>query len=253
MIGFFLQDTGGAEVIYHVGSQDYPTLLLFHGCAHKGVHFFPPSEGCPPCEGLPEDMAIVKSAVAANYNVLAFTSLDRRSGCWSAADVELVTQHLAQVRAHTGLSEAGPLYGIGASSGGSFLLLLALTLRFDAIVPMIASRPAARLPDPPLVPFPPTLFVHMSRDARMAARVATNIEVRCVNGQCCALLKLYFWPVLKHSLRVRLAALAGTCACSICDLKFQHARANTCRFCYFIRIPVDAAISFEERVFIPWS
>lgn len=227
-------------MIYHVGSQDYPTLLLFHGCAHKGVHFFPPSEGCPQCEGLPEDVAIVKSAVAANYNVLAFTSLDRRSGCWSAADVELVTQHLAQVRAHTGLSEAGPLYGIGASSGGSFLLLLALTLRFDAIVPMIASRPAARLPDPPLVPFPPTLFVHMSRDARMAVRVASNIEVRCVNGQCCAaLLKLNGWPVLKHSLLVRQAAPAGTC--SICNLNASMQGP----------IPVRSAIAFEEQAFIP--
>lgn len=176
-----LQTFEGSDVIYHIHSPDSPTLLLFHGCVHRAEHFFPPSSGCPKCVGLPEDLAITRAAAAAGYNVVAFTSLDRKSGCWSRPDRQAVLASHKALAEQEKLLAAAPLYGLGASSGGAFLLRLANYLPFQAIVPMIANRtkprPGSEQP-PTLAPYPPTLFVHMTRDTTMTVRIAADVKVR---------------------------------------------------------------------------
>lgn len=113
-------------------------FFLAHGCDHSATDFWPQSEirmgrhigvrtGCPRCIGLPEEMAIVNSALKANMFVVAISS---RSRCWSLGGgttgdgdrVGRVLRHLIKRELPKGAKL--PLYAFGASSGGSFVQVL---------------------------------------------------------------------------------------------------------------------------------
>lgn len=69
-----------AEAMYQFPSSAPPAgiLLLAHGCSHSATDFF---SSCSKCLGLPEEMRIVKAALARNYVALALSSSDRYSKC----------------------------------------------------------------------------------------------------------------------------------------------------------------------------
>lgn len=77
-----------------------------------------------------------------------------------------------------------PLYALGGSSGGAFLLQLALRMPMTGIIPVIMGVPAETLENKPHAldqskswPYPPTFFIHMARDEMTAEYVAEDIAV----------------------------------------------------------------------------
>lgn len=159
----------GAEAMYELPATS-PTAVLFlaHGCQHSATDFWAPTSAAPQCLGLPEEVRIVKSALRAGFAVIAISSQDRLiSRCWDIdTDGPIVQKALTAFREQHNLA-ALPLVALGASSGGAFVLLLAGTVRFRAVISQIMAVPPPMLPEP----MPPTLFVHMLRDQRTASMV----------------------------------------------------------------------------------
>jgi dienelactone hydrolase len=173
-------------------------LLLLHGCTWRAEAWV----------ALGEHRAFTAAAVARGWAVLALTSLDQRprtpphlgtGGCWRTlgpvgdnVDVVRVAAAVAAFVAQTPSVRDLPLSAVGASSGGQFVTVLAAAgrLRLASLAVYIAagSDDALRLANGV---WPPTLFVHMPRDADTAAGVrdaidalhhvgATAAEVRCL-------------------------------------------------------------------------
>lgn len=104
-------------------------ILLFHGCQHSGEDWFT----------LPEERIIVDLALQHHFAVLAFTSLDRISGCWSHEDL-LKVQQIWNERASMFTNDI-QVFGIGASSGGTFLFNQLSYIPFQAVYIQIAWIP----------------------------------------------------------------------------------------------------------------
>ena len=95
-----------------------PVGLLFvaHGCGHAATDFFPRSDRCPTCAGLPEESRLVAKALKRRLAVAAVSS---RGGCWRPSlDAPRVRAALERVRerAANGALAAAPTYAFGASS-----------------------------------------------------------------------------------------------------------------------------------------
>lgn len=166
---------GVAEAMWELPAQRTPHAIMFlaHGCNHQGTDFWAPSTACPRCLNLPEERRIVRFALEAGYAVLAVTSQDRMSGCWDfSTDGPIVRTVLAHWRSQVGLSASLPLVALGASSGGAFVLQLPQLVPCAAIVSQIMAVPPSML----AANHPPTLFVHMPRDARTALYVTKCIK-----------------------------------------------------------------------------
>jgi predicted esterase len=154
-------------------------LFLAHGCHHSAGDFWPKSSLCPECLGLPEEIRIRKTAMRRRYAVVAISSIDRKIGCWRGEeDIARVAHALTSLQNQTRLKGL-PLYGLGASSGGMFVLMLAShsAPRFTAITSQImALYPAEEEMELRIRqsshPYPPTLFVHMPRDEMTARAVS---------------------------------------------------------------------------------
>jgi len=115
---------------------------------------------------------------------MAVTSVQLMSGCWKLEDLDRLELAVEHVYRAEGLSASTtPLYAFGASSGGAMAGKLAETAKVGRTylkcrIPQIMSTAGtpkfhALLGDGQQVswPAPPTLFIHMPRDARTAARV----------------------------------------------------------------------------------
>ena len=63
-------------------------LALFHGCAHSATDFWPQSDRCPECRGLPVEVRITRMALQAGWATIALSSKDRESKCWQWAEDE---------------------------------------------------------------------------------------------------------------------------------------------------------------------
>ena len=141
-------------------------LALLHGCSHRGTDAWPAGARCGECAGLPVETRIVGAALARGWAVVAVTSEDRGSGCWSGGDAPRVAAAIDHVRA---ASDAGPLTAaLGASSGGA--MATAVPGVGAAVAQVMASH--ARLD----ATHPPVRFVHMARDDRTAQRVARQLD-----------------------------------------------------------------------------
>lgn len=190
-------------------------LFVAHGCHHAAGDFFLKSETCPTCLGLPEERRLLLRALHRGYAVVAVSSLDRASGCWNShqvdRDLQPVATILDEVRRREGWADK-PLYALGASSGGSFVLCLPLVADLRGISPQIMGlgeqhlryvlqhmgdkllpKPQqqagegaqAQQQEPELTeeearalrPYPPALFQHMARDRLTANVVAQNIQM----------------------------------------------------------------------------
>ena len=81
--------------------------------------------------GLPEDVRIRQEVLRQGFAIVAISSADRRGRrCWdvklepkASMDGQHVAKILGTVRKREGLQQA-PLYALGASSGGAFVLML---------------------------------------------------------------------------------------------------------------------------------
>lgn len=191
------------EAIWEVPNAVRGVIFLAHGCQHGAVDFWPKSEACPKCVGLPEEVQIVKEVLARGYAVIAVSSLARNtSKCWHVPSLEAIANSgpgpgrkdidrtvlairtfVQKDRLH-GL----PLYAMGASSGGAFVLFLASNLypRFTAVCSQIMGVPYSTMDalvkriSPPWFPhkYPATMFVHMAkRDPMTAEYVKESLAV----------------------------------------------------------------------------
>jgi alpha-beta hydrolase superfamily lysophospholipase len=118
-------------------------VLLFHGCSHSSRDFCAPSTECAACRGLPQEMQFVSAALNRSFVVVAVSSRDRASGCWSPkrpyTENHDVINVLSVVKAE-GLDELRVIT-MGASSGGGFAPLIAKALlpRLIGTIPQIAA------------------------------------------------------------------------------------------------------------------
>eukprot|EP00980_Cylindrotheca_fusiformis_P012768 scaffold3120_cov73-Cylindrotheca_fusiformis.AAC.4 len=101
-------------------------VLLLHACTHSALKFFSPSkETCPDCVGLSEELRIVRLLIREGYTPVAITCLNRKSGCWSNADIPRVKHVLSQQPFSTYTTNTTRVvYAMGASSGGAFVAQL---------------------------------------------------------------------------------------------------------------------------------
>ncbi|EFN58741.1 hypothetical protein CHLNCDRAFT_140437 [Chlorella variabilis] len=171
------------ETLWEVPDQVGGVLLVAHGCSHQAGDFWPASQRCPGCLGLPEEMAIRATALRRGYAVIAVSSYNRSSGCWHntqasrSEDLQRLPDIVREVVREEGL-EGLPLFLFGASSGGGIVLRLAAIM---AEVQGVAAQVVPFRPD--LMEggqgwrrFPPVVVAHMAaRDPVWAAQVAETM------------------------------------------------------------------------------
>ncbi|CAK0738447.1 hypothetical protein CVIRNUC_001044 [Coccomyxa viridis] len=184
----FREDVKGVEVVItRPHGEPKAVVLLFHGCQHSAVDWGYPSPTCSSCLGLPEEVRIVRMVTKAEYAAVAFSSTDKQNRCWDAqwleqsVDLSAVREAWAVLAARENWEKL-PKYALGVSSGASMVLLLALRMQLDGIVPQIMSLPPHMLEGTPSDPvsgkswgYPPTYFMHMALDHATAQRVSADI------------------------------------------------------------------------------
>ncbi|KAI2495560.1 hypothetical protein MHU86_18962 [Fragilaria crotonensis] len=102
-------------------------IVLLHACTHNALKFFSKSPKCALCVGLSEELRIARILLARGYAILAITSQDRISGCWSNRDKSNVEAALIEFHSilnpslkNSDLIPSNSI-AIGASSGGDDL------------------------------------------------------------------------------------------------------------------------------------
>jgi hypothetical protein len=134
-------------------------LIVLHPCKRSGLDFF----------HLPEDRIVAKDALQKGLAVLSLTSKDRESGCFTGEDVPVVSQIVDKWTKLHSLQDV-PRYGLGISSGASFLFFVYRGLKLDSMV--VYNTPQGYLPDDMddngMIP---TAFVTMSRDKPVSKRI----------------------------------------------------------------------------------
>lgn len=229
------------------------TLFVAHGCSHAATDFWPQSRSCPRCIGLPEEVNITARGLARGYAVVAVSSADREvHKCWDGSvgddgapspDTRNVLRVLATLAEREDLLGL-PVYALGASSGGAFVLQLAahapgaavslagICSQVMALPPSMliesldlaaaAARNAAERPangtDRRLAgsagnrssaaapPYPPVLFVHMPLDQHTAQAVVANVEALKERGVTAAALEVLPRPVTPELLHSKAPA-----------------------------------------------
>lgn len=118
----------GVDVLFAEPSTKVKGILFVaHGCSHSNTDWF---LGCDGCIGLPEERAIVQIGLKHGLVVVAISSSNRRSKCWSVSkDVEPVGNVLQELSNR--YKDSGPLsiIAFGASSGGAFVSGIATPLK----------------------------------------------------------------------------------------------------------------------------
>eukprot|EP00727_Mastigamoeba_balamuthi_P008218 m51a1_g4017 hypothetical protein (284) ;mRNA; r:567600-568972 len=154
------------------GSSLVPNRLSVDGCTHEGSHWF----------GLPEEVAVVRTALARGAAVAALTSRDRAHGCWDASaggpDAQGVAQQVRELRRAVPELEGAALYALGASSGGTFASVVARVLPEIRGVVLVVS-PGDR--DALLSNRRPAGFVFMTGDSQWASMQAVDAAVQSMS------------------------------------------------------------------------
>lgn len=162
-----------AEVIWQIPFNPEAVLFIAHGCGGSALNFWDRSPGCPNCVGLPEEKRIVLDALAQKFAVIVITSTDV---CWSYGKEGSRVKHIIRWWLEKHDLVESPLVGLGASSGGYFLSILATKVKFRGIVLMIASGlfdQMVNIPDD----YPATLFVHMPKDVDRRRKIDRHVEM----------------------------------------------------------------------------
>ncbi|KAI0561614.1 hypothetical protein FGB62_76g0105 [Gracilaria domingensis] len=134
--------------------------LLFHGCSQSAKDWFQ----------LPEHRIISSHLLKRRFALLALTSQNRVTGCWSTRfparendDVARVKIAVRQWTAEQGLPPSTPLIAVGISSGATMLSILSLDfpIRSQALYISPGNQRALRNATSQ---YPSTLFVHLESD-----------------------------------------------------------------------------------------
>ena len=151
-------------------------VFLAHGCAHAATDWWPKSESCPLCIGLPIEMSIVRAILLREYVAIAVSSIDRESKCWMLEDKNRVSEAIKYIYSKLDIKlNAIPLFAFGASSGGYFVSTFGSTanefgLTVSAICMQISTLHSSSKN------IPPVMFVYMHRDRRMAMQIPPIVE-----------------------------------------------------------------------------
>lgn len=174
----------GHDSYYQIPDNPVGLVFLAHGCAHSASDFWPTSEACPECRGLPMEVAHTKQALARGYAVLAVNSADRDIKCfvWWNDNID-VAAILNEFRARHGLA-GKPLYAVGVSSGGAFVLKLPRLTQIDGIVSEAISVNPLDWGAANVQPyFPPTVYLRMPKDVKTATRIDQDVAALTMLGR----------------------------------------------------------------------
>lgn len=163
---------------FQVPDKPRGAVLFAHGCVHSGYNYWPQSEACPECRGLPEEMSHTLQALRRGYAVIAISSMDRKTGCFSFwDDCFNVADIVQEWRDEWGLDHL-PLYGFGVSAGGAFLLKLPRYMKLDGVVSeALGIDPASGGYRDVPGQYPPAMFFSMQRDDRQRELILRNQEI----------------------------------------------------------------------------
>lgn len=164
---------GTLEVLSQAPSL--PAVGLFfiaHACTHSAKDFWVSNFQCPDCVGLSEEVKVVRRALEKKYVVMAVSSADRRSGCWSGPDVARVQFALKlMLQRHNLTRGRHPIISFGASSGGSFVWGQILRKEVDGGLIQIMSVDSKRYKGTV-----PVVLSSMPRDVHTAKAMQKNVE-----------------------------------------------------------------------------
>ncbi|KAJ7549463.1 hypothetical protein O6H91_07G090700 [Diphasiastrum complanatum] len=172
------EEREGVDVLWQIPDEPRAVLFIAHaGNGNPGTYWDHHPHYLHSYIGLQEHKLIVRYALSRSYAVIAVKSVKDYWQDWppeasqDAINVKLILN--AWLSEH-GLQDL-PLTGLGAASGGNFLSVLALTVKFSAIVVMI-SHGVTRSFEKSDGTYPPTLFIHMPKDTFTSRKVAGEIE-----------------------------------------------------------------------------
>ena len=164
------------EYVYQIPELSPPVgvVLLAHGCSHSSTDFWPKSVTCPDCIGLPVERKLVEISLELNMAVLAISSNDRESKCWTNKDrmsvLSKFIRHFYRTKLNTLSSpDSIPLYLFGASSGGMYVGVLsqqAAALNLPVGGTIVQISPPFRFQSASNLR--PYAFIHMVRDKYIA-------------------------------------------------------------------------------------
>ena len=119
------------------GAKPKGIVFLAHGCHHAALDFFPASDRCVKCAGLPEEARVAAKALTRGYVVAAVSS---EKACWNTqGDARRVAAALQRVRRRNpDVPRDAPVFAFGASSGGAFVAALPFFADVDGVVAQIA-------------------------------------------------------------------------------------------------------------------
>lgn len=155
-------------------------LFVAHGCTRSHTDWWHSTSTtvCPDCIGMPEETAIVDMALQEfGFVVLATSSVNRETKCWTKEDGPRVAAVLQQVwKEFHNL----PILLFGCSSGGGFVkgfLLQQLNKMRVPIMGFIAQIAASQLPpieddDPPIA-----VYISQSRDTKKDKGNAKSVTI----------------------------------------------------------------------------
>ncbi|CAK0836589.1 unnamed protein product [Prorocentrum cordatum] len=164
-------------------------LFIAHGCKHQGTDVFSDVgpdgwrlEECSnsnsgSCLGLPEEVKLRQTARRRGYVVVSVSGGSGSRSCWHMTqDPSRVSRAIRHVVDSEELPKDIAVLATGASSGGAFMGTLAAPLGPDGglpnlkcIVPQISGTAGENRGVP-------TLYVHMPRDSKTAARIEEQIR-----------------------------------------------------------------------------
>lgn len=161
----------GIDIAYHNPlpvQKVRGVALLIHGCQQEASDWFQ----------LPEHRHIAAQLIRKKLALLAVTSANRVTGCWSTRfphwqndDVERVVVATRQWIADNGIPPQTPLYAVGISSGATMLSILSSSNK----LPYLASQALYISPGNQRAlrnasnTYPNTLFVHITTDHHYAS------------------------------------------------------------------------------------
>ncbi|KAL4444236.1 hypothetical protein ABPG75_011973 [Micractinium tetrahymenae] len=156
-------------------------LFMAHGCVHDAADFWPPSEACPECSGLPEEVSHTKQALARGYAVLAVDSRNRDfdNRCYSYEDDKWGVKYILENWTREQGLGALPIFALGVSAGASFCLKLPKITRINGIVSEVLGVAQENFATPDMLgnTYPPTVFIDMQRDTSMTQRISESMQI----------------------------------------------------------------------------
>ncbi|KAL3502868.1 hypothetical protein ACH5RR_037317 [Cinchona calisaya] len=180
----------GTDLISQIPDSPKGVLFLAHGCNGRAANFWDKSPKCKTCVGLPEERLIVLHALARKFAVLAVSSAGR---CWTYGEELLIVKDIIKWWLAKKNLEKLPLVGLGASSGGYFISVLATELKFSSITIMIAEGMFGQMDI--TGSYPPTLFVHMPKDEARKQKIDKYLVVLKEKGIDVAEIKCMEFPL----------------------------------------------------------